>query len=200
MNRILNAKPPFGGDHFVYRTPGWLEAASRIGFLSIAGLTAYIAISVRSIPLLLTVLLCLATGMLLFLAVRRRAESASVHFVCDQEGIYFPSPRAKAIFARRTETRWLHVPWHNVANIKTQLLLDETGNTKGLVLYLLATEPEHRQFLAEHEVRHNLGVRQSETANVFAVGFANFLNQHDEILSRVRRFRSTSQTGPDLSP
>ena len=145
--------------------------------------------------MILTASLSLATGVLLFLALRRRPEDAPVHFVCDQEGIYFPSSQAKTIFARGTETRWLHVPWHNVASIKTQLLLDETGNTKGLVFHLLATEPEHRQFLAEHAVRHDLGIRKSEAANVFAVGFTSFQNQHDEVLSRVRRFRSISPIG-----
>ena len=195
MNRILNAQPAFSDDHFVYRTPQWLEAVYRALCLVIAGLSAYLAMSSSNIPMPLTISLLLASCILVFLALRRRPESASVYFVCDQQGIYFPSLQAKAIIAGGKEHPWLHVPWHNVFDIKIQLGLDETGNTKELVLSVLATDPEHREFLAARAVRQDLGVHKPGPTNAVKIAFSNFFHQHDRVMSSVRRFQAAYSIG-----
>lgn len=199
MNKTLSALPAFGHDHFIYRTPSWLEATYLGLCLSIAGLLAYLAVAIDSIVLPLTVTLWLASGILVLIALRRRTEGVSIYFVCDHEGIYFPSSRTLSVIARTKEVTWLHVPWPNISDIRIQLLLDETGNTKGIVFSVVATESEAREFLARHTMLKDPGAQKSGPAKSFLVGFSNFFHRHDEVMSILRRFQ-TNATSNGIVP
>ena len=192
MNKTLSARPAFGHDHFIYRTPRWLEATHRGLCLLIAGLLAYLALSTDSIALPLAVTLWLASGILVLTGLRGRTEDVSIHFVCDHEGIYFPSSRTLSIVARTNEVPWLHVPWSNISGIRIQLLLDETGNTKGIVFNVVATESEEREFLARHTMIRDPGVRKPGPTKSILVGFSSFFHRHDEVMSILRRFQTTA--------
>jgi hypothetical protein len=192
LNKTLSAPPAFGDDHFIYRTPPWLEA-TYIGLcLLIAGLLVYLAVSINSTSLPLALTLWLVAGILVLIALRRRTEGASIHFVCDHGGLYFPSFRAQSMIARPKSAPWLHVPWHNISDIRIQLLLDETGNTKGVVFTIVATESEVREFLARHTMLKNTGAQKSNQTKLLQVGFSTFHYRHDEVMSILRRFQTTT--------
>jgi hypothetical protein len=192
LNKTLSARPAFGEDHFIYRTPRWLEATYRGLCLLSAGLLVYLAVSINSISFALTLTLWFASGILVLIALRRRPEAASIYFVCDHGGIYFPSFRAQSMIAWTNAVSWLHVSWHNISDIRIQLLLDETANTKGVVFSIVATESEVREFLARYTMLKCLGARKSSQAKSFLVGFSNFYNRHDEVMSILRRFQTTT--------
>jgi len=192
LNKILNAGPAAGEDQFTYRTPQWVEAIYCGLVLSIAGVLTYAALSINGIPFLLEVFLWLASGILILIALRPRAEAASIHFVCDHGGIYFPSSRAQSIVAQPKNVPWLHVPWHNVSDIRIQLLLDETANTKGVVFSVVASASEEREFLARHRVRMDRGVPNSGFGKKCLVGFSNFFHRHHDVISHFERFQTTA--------
>ena len=192
MNKILDARPVFGDDHFAYRTPRWVEAAYCGIFLLIAGLLAYLALSLNGISSLVTALLWLASGSLILIELRPRSEAASIYFVCDHEGIYFPSSRAHSVVAPRTDVPWLHVPWHHISDIRIQLLLDETANTKGVVFSIVASTAEEREFLARHRVRMGHGGQRPGFGKAYFVGFSNFFHRHCDVISNIERFQTTT--------
>jgi len=193
LNKTLSARPAFGDDHFIYRTPRWVEATYLGLSLLIAGLLAYLALSISSNSLPLTVTLWLASGILVVIALRRRPEAASIYFACDQEGIYFPSSRAKSIVTRTKDVPWLHVPWHNISDIRIQLLLDEAANRKGVVFSVAATSTEEREFLARHSVFKNREAQKSGSIKGFLVGFSNFFHRQDDVMFHLGRFQTTTQ-------
>jgi len=192
LNKILGARPVFGDDHFAYRTPRWVDVTYRGLFVSIAGLLAYLALSLNGIPSMLTALLWLASGSLILIALRPRSEAASIYFVCDHEGIYFPSSRAQSVVAPRTDIPWLYVPWRNISDIRIQLLLDETANTKGVVFAVVASAAEEREFLTRHRVRLDRGAPESGFGKKYFVGFSNFFHRHKDVISNIERFQTTA--------
>jgi hypothetical protein len=192
MNKTLSARPVFGHDYFICRRPEWFEALYRGFFLLIAGLLAYLALSINSIALPLAALLWLASGILVLLGLRRRAEGDSIYFGCDQEGIYFPSSRALSIGRRAKEVPWLHVPWSNISDIRIQLLLDETGNSEGIVFSVAATESEAREFLARHTMIRDPRAKTPGPTNSFLVGFSSFFHRHDDVMAILKRFQPTA--------
>jgi hypothetical protein len=199
MNKILNSRPAFGHDHFIYRTPPWLAAMYAALCVLIAGLLVVLTLSVDSIPLPLTVIMWLAVGIAVFIALRRRTEEASIYFVCDREGIYFPASRARSIVARAKNVPWLHVPWHNISDIRVQLFLDETANTRGVMFFIVATESEEREFLARHAILKDPGVQKSIPGRVLLVGFSNFFFRYGEVMSILQHFQ-TSARANSLAP
>ena len=190
MNKILGARPVFGDDHFAYRTPLWVEVAYCGLQLSIAGVFAYLALSLNGISSLLTVLLWLASGLLILIALRPRPDAAFICFVCDHGGIYFPSSRARAILARSKDVPWLHVPWHNVSDMRIQLLLDETANTMGVVFSVAASPAEEREFLTQHSLRICREAPRSDLGKQYIVGFANYSHGHSDVISSIQRFHT----------
>ncbi|TRZ91350.1 MAG: hypothetical protein D4R84_14395 [Rhodocyclaceae bacterium] len=196
MNKILSARPEFSDDHFIYRSPRWLEATYLGLLLLIAGLLAYLALSINSIPLPLTLMLWLASGILVLIALRRRHEAASIYFACDRGGVYFPSIRSRSIVVPTTDVSWLHVPWDNISDIRIQLFLNEAANTRGVVLSIVATDSEAREFLAHHAVLKDAIPRKSIPTESFPVGFSTFFHRHSEVMSILKRFQTaTSATG-----
>ena len=190
MNKILGARPVFGDDHFAYRTPRWVEVAYCGLQLSIAGVFAYLALSLNGISSLLTVLLWLASGLLILIALRPRPDAAFICFVCDHGGIYFPSSRARAILARSKDVPWLHVPWHNVSDMRIQLLLDETANTMGVVFSVAASPAEEREFLTQHSLSICREAPRSDLGKQCIVGFANYSHGHSDVISSIQRFHT----------
>ncbi|MCX7140701.1 MAG: hypothetical protein NT123_06255 [Proteobacteria bacterium] len=192
MNKILSARPAFDDDHFTYRTPRWVEIIYRGLFLSIAGLLTYVALSMNGISIFLGMLLWLASGILILTALRRRPDAASVYFVSDHGGIYFPSSRAHSIFATTKDVPWLHVPWDNISDVRIQLLLDETASAKAVVFSIAASSAEEREFLARHSVRTIRGGPGSGVHKQFFVGFSNFFHRHYDVISNIERFQTTT--------
>ena len=192
MNKTLSARPAFGHDHFICRTPQWFEATYRGVCLLIAGLLGYLALSIDSIALPLAAMLWLASGILLLLGLRRRTEGDSIYFVCDQEGVFFPSSRALSIGRRTKEVPWLNVPWSNISDIRIQLLLDETGNTEGIVFSVVATDAEAHEFLARHSMIRDPREKASGPTNSFLVGFSSFFHRHDDVMAILKRFQPTA--------
>lgn len=193
MNKILNARPAVGQDQFTYRTPRWVEAIHCGLLLSIAGLLAYAALSMNGIPFLLAALLWLASGILILIALRPRTDAASIYFVCDHGGIYFPSSRAHSIVAQTKDVPWLHVPWHNISDLRIQLLLDETANTKGVVFSVVASAPEEREFLTRHRVRIDREKPNPGSGKKYFVGFSNFFHRRNDVISTIERFRTSNR-------
>jgi hypothetical protein len=194
LNKILSKRPVFGEDHFIYRTPQWVETLFKGLGLLIAGFLAYLALSITGLSPILTVMLWLASGVLGLITIRRRPEEASIYFACDQQGIYFPSSGAQSILVRPNDLAWLHVPWHNISDIRIQLLLDETANRKGVVLSIVATDPEVREFLSRHSVFKARKAQTSSSIKGFLVGFSNFFHRHEEVMRHLGRFQTTSPT------
>jgi len=191
LNKILSARPAFDDDHFTYRTPRWVEHTYRGLFLSAAALLAYAALSMNEASSVLNVLLWLASGICVLMVIRPRPESASIHFVCDHGGLYFPSSRAKSIAAPTADVPWLHVPWHNVSNARIQLLLDETANTKGVAFSIFASASEEREFLAPHSMRIGWGGPVSGSGKQCVVGFSDFFHRHQDVISNFERFQTS---------
>jgi len=192
LNKTLSTRPVFGRDHFIYRTPRWVETLfSGLGLL-IAGFLAYLALSINGISSTPTVTLWVASGILVAIALRRRPEEASIYFVCDHDGIYFPSSRARSIAVRPNDIPWLHVPWRNISDIRIQLLLDEAANRKGVVFSIAATASEEREFLSRHSVFNTRRALASRSVTGFLVGFSNFFHRHNEVMTRLGRFQTTT--------
>lgn len=196
LNKTLSTRPVFGDDHFIYRTPRWVETLLSILSLSIAGFLIYLALSINSISSPLTAALWLASGILIVIALRRRPEEASIYFVCDHGGIYFPSSRARSMFVWPNETPWLHVPWRNISDIRIQLLLDEAANRKGVVFSIAATVPEVREFLSRHGVFKTRNALTSGAVPRFLVGFSSLFHRHDEVTSHLGRFQRDATAPP----
>ena len=78
---------------------------------------------------------------------------------------------------------------------KIQLVLDETGNTKELALSLLATDPDHRVFLATLTVLQDLGEQKPDPTNTVKIAFSNLFHQHDEVMSSVWRVQAAISIG-----
>ena len=161
-------------------------------FLSITASLAVVALSTIGIFSLLTMMLCLASYIFILLALRRRPEAASIYFVCDHEGIYFPSSQARSVFAKTKNVRWLQVPWHNVSDVRIQLLLDETANTKGVVFSIVASASEEHEFLARHSARVCRGGPKSGFGKQCFVGFSNFFCRHVDVISNIERFHTST--------
>jgi len=196
LNKILNTRPVFGKDHFIYRTPRWVETLFKGLGLLIAGFLAYLALSIPGISPTLTVTLWLASGVLGLITIRRRPEEASIYFACDQGGIYFPSSRAQSIVVRPNDVPWLHVPWHNISDIRIQLLLDETANRKGVVLSIVATDLEVREFLSRHTVFKARKALGSSSVKGFLLGFSNLFHRHEDVMAHLGRFQTTAPATP----
>jgi hypothetical protein len=192
VNKTLRTHPEFSGDYFVCRTPPWLAEMSSGISLLIAGLLGYVAASADSIAWHLRQILYIAAGLLVLLPLSRRRMDSSIHFVCDHDGIYFPSTRPPSAFSREKESRWLHVPWKNVSDIKTQLFLDETANTTGVVFSVVATEHERHEFLFRHSTAGHAGSPKHEQANSYLLGFSEICYPHNEIVSKLRYFQTSS--------
>ncbi len=84
----------------------------------------------------------------------------------------------------------MHVPWHNVSDIRIQLLLDETANTKGVVFSIVANAAEEREFLARHRARIDRAAQKSSSERKVFVGFSNFFHSHDVVISNLGRLRA----------
>jgi hypothetical protein len=142
-NEILAELPALSDARFVCREPLYVGLLRR-GLLALgaAGLACW-ALAAPAISAPLAALLLLVAGLAMIAAIRLR--SGAVHFVGDCSGIFFAAaPGVRSATAQR----WLFVPWSNISGIGVQLLLEESGSRKGVVLSLRVNAHEWRLFFA----------------------------------------------------
>jgi hypothetical protein len=200
VNNTLNKCPDFAGDYFIYSAPRWLAATSSGICLIFAGFLAYLAASADSIAWHLRLILYISSGLLVLPVLSQRNMNSSVHFICDHGGIYFPSTRASSTFSCEKEYRWLHVPWKNVTDIKIQLFLDETANTRGVVFSVVATESERHEFLSRYSTASHAGSPKHDHPNSYLLGFSDIFHQHSKIISKLRYFQTSLPSDNTLNP
>lgn len=188
MNTTFSSKPTFNGEHFVYGRPHWFEPAYRIVALLAGAALAYVALSLGNS--FLTQALFLFSVISILVAISPRSEWSSVYFICNNDGVYFPSSKAQTIFTREKNVPWLLVPWRNISDIRNQLVLDEAANTQGIVFSIATTLEEKREFLSRLTISRYLIAQRTVPDNSFLVGFTSIFHRPDEVVSVLDYYRT----------
>ena len=194
MNSVLSERPQIGDDYFIFSQPTWVNKFFRLGWLVIAALLANLVWLTNGLSLPISDLLWAACALLALAALRPTTNETAIYFVCNHQGIYFPSVNTQSLLGRVKDRRWLHVPWHNVSDVKIQLLLDESANTKGIAFSILATESEGHDFLTWHTMHKNPEVPKTDSMQSFRVGFSSVFHRHDRVIATLLRFQSRPLT------
>jgi hypothetical protein len=192
MNSVIRNKPNFEGEYFVYGQPQWLDTAYRAASLLSGIALAWFATTLTSQIGILTQVLFLISVVLILTALSPRSEWSAVYFICDQNGLYFPSGKAQFMFARDKDTPWLFVPWANISDIRNQMVLDEAANKQGFALAIIATADERREFLSRLTISRHLIAKRSLPKNTCQIGFASFFHDPDDVVKLLNRYRASN--------
>ncbi|MBL8415244.1 MAG: hypothetical protein JNM42_12475 [Propionivibrio sp.] len=198
MNIVLEKFPVLDAAHFICAEPRWMGTVLR-GLYLLAGLgMAYLATFVPAIPIAASLLLWIVSGLAILAAMR--PARATIYYASDALGIYFPERKWSGISGFAGPQTWLLVPWSNISSISVQVLLDESGNTKGVTFCLRASDEDQRLYFArtamlKHEHLPPVGDRAS-----ILVGFPSAFKSPYDIAALLRSFQSRSSektTSPD---
>ncbi|MFZ4539839.1 hypothetical protein [Propionivibrio sp.] len=187
LNTVLDEFPVLSATHFICGEPRWVGTLRR-GLLLVAGFgIGYFATSAPTISLPISLLLWAVAGVAILFAIR--PSPASIYYASDPKGVYFPSRQRSGFFGPARPQTWLLVPWSNITRICVQLLLNETGNTKGVTFCLRVSEEDWRVYFSgtamlKHGEKHSVGEHQS-----LLVGFPGEFKSPHEIASLLRSYQ-----------
>lgn len=143
-NRVLTTPPELSTAPLICSEPRWVNRLRRSLLVLSGGALAYTTLSAPTLPLLLALPLWIASALAMLVALW--LSPAAIHFVSDSQGIYFPSRPSAGLRGPARPQTWLFVPWSNIAAIRVQLLLDESGSTKGVAFRVRASEQQRLYF------------------------------------------------------
>ncbi|MFZ4539128.1 hypothetical protein [Propionivibrio sp.] len=191
-NTVLDEFPVFSSAHFICAEPRWLGTALR-GLLLLSGLgIAYIATTAPNLPSTINLLLWIASGLAILGAIMLSPDS--IHYASDPQGVYFPSRERSGIFGPSRPQTWLFVPWSNITSLCASLLLNESGNTKGVIFSLRASEEERRVYFTGTTMpTHDKGLLIGDRSTIL-VGFPSAFKSPYKIAELLHSFRRLKAT------
>ena len=145
MNTLVDESSVLNAAHVIGCEPRWVGRFRR-GLLLLCGFAlAYAGNPGPHTALAITLLLWPLAGLAILFALR--PTPAAIQYACDRQGVYFPSRKMARSKAAQPST-WLLVRWPNISSISVQLLLEESGNAKGVTFRLRASEAEQREYFS----------------------------------------------------
>ena len=183
-NIVLDDDPALSAAHFICREPRYVGMAWRTFWVVLGCVLAYLALSAPMIAGPLRLVFWITSGLGLVAALRQ--ASGTIHFASDSLGVYFPSRQRLVMVRPATPQRWLFVPWSNVSSIGVQLLLDESGSSKGVTFSLCASAEERRVYFPGAATR---GVEARSPAGGLAlirVGYPGASGSPDKVVVLLR--------------
>jgi hypothetical protein len=195
INTVIDESSVLSAAHVIGSEPRWMGWLRR-GLLLLGGFAlATIGMPGPHLPGATTLLLWPLAGLAILFALRR--TPAAVHYACDQQGVYFPSRQVAKSRAAQPR-RWLLVRWPNISSISVQLLLEESGNAKGVTFRLRASEAEQREYFSGTAM---LKVGKENNAGGHAdilVGFPSLFQSPHEVAALLFSYQRQHGASPGI--
>jgi hypothetical protein len=186
-NQILTQSPFPAAARFVYGMPAWGARSMRLAFLVAGGGLLYLAnrAATGSAPTYALVLLVAMACCFLLVALRARA---TVYFLADGHGMYFPESTSFVLFGKSGVGHWLFVPWSNISNIRVTRI----RQTDHVSFSVAASAEEERRFFGNlADVKRLLGGNVDKEGNLIAA-YANAFMAAEKVVSKLSQLRSAA--------
>jgi hypothetical protein len=152
VNRAFHRLPSLLGDHYVHRTPRWLVILVRLFFG--AGSVAFASLSIQdwnNMPFGFRALVCVLVPAFMLLALLPRRWEKTIKFLADDRGVFFPCNELLATtLGREGSSRWLLVPWENIANIRVSTEIDCENSSSPCIAFDVKVSPEEQADFFRH--------------------------------------------------